>query len=207
MKPLIKLSVPIAFYLLTTACNYTGNKSQNLKTSDSAATENTNNAITDNAYEKQISTSTGKILVIKESHPRGASLSDITITFKNDSSSALSVYDKDPIARLIVADLDSNGFDELYIITTAVGSGSYSNVVGLASNKDKSLSFINFPDIEEKDIQKGGFYYGYEGHDTFYIEQKHLVRSFPVNNSGENKKKLAYRLQKTETGYVLILVS
>jgi hypothetical protein len=207
MKLLLKLIVLVTFYLFEESCNDKNKSAKTFNKSDSTVTENIAPPSADNPIKKEIGTSTGKTLVIKESHPRGASLSDITVEFKNDPASGLSIYDKDPISGLFLADLDSNGFDELYLITHAVGSGSYGNILGFVSNKDKSLSFITFPDIEEKDLQKQGLFYGYEGHDTFYIDQKKLIRSFKVNGATENKKKLSYHLKKTETGYSLIPVS
>jgi heat shock protein HslJ len=55
-----------------------------------------------------------------------------------------------------------HGFDEIYIVTTAAGSGSYGTMLGFASNKDKSLSMIHFPDVREGDET----FEGYMGHDT-----------------------------------------
>ena len=76
--------------------------------------------------------------------------------------------DKDPVSNVLLADLDDNGFDEIYIITTSAGSGSCGNVLGFASNKDKSLSMIHFPEIQESDPN----FKGYMGHDAFTIEDR-----------------------------------
>jgi hypothetical protein len=70
--------------------------------------------------------------------------------------------DRDPISDVFTADLDGNGFDEIYIVTTAAGSGSYGTILGFASNKDKSLSMIHFPEVREGDET----FEGYMGHDT-----------------------------------------
>jgi heat shock protein HslJ len=92
--------------------------------------------------------------------------------------------DRDPISDVFTADLDGNGFDEIYIITTAAGSGSYGTILGFASNKDKSLSMIHFPDVREGDET----FEGYMGHDTFTIEGRKLVRIFPIYNEGRRQR-------------------
>ena len=101
-----------------------------------------------------------------------------------------------------------SGFDEIYIITTSAGSGSYGAVLGFASNKDKSPSMINFPEIQERDNN----FKGYMGHDTFKIEQRKLVRIFPIYNQGGTnknptggKRKLIYGLYPGESMWQLKL--
>ena len=114
--------------------------------------------------------------------------------------------DRDPISHVLLADLDGNGFDEIYIITTSAGSGSYGTVLGFASNKDKSLSMINFPGIQKGDED----FEGYMGHDTFKIEDQKLIRTFPIykksdtnqNPTGETRK-LVYGLYPGEAMWQL----
>ena len=122
-------------------------------------------------------TRSGKRLFISESHPVGLSLSDISIKssgFEHNISET--IKDSDPIKGVYVADLDDNGFDEFYIITISSGSGSYGNVIGFASNNDKSLSMMHFPGISEEDEP----FAGYMGHDNFKIADKKFIRSFPI---------------------------
>jgi hypothetical protein len=105
-----------------------------------------------------------------------------------------------------LADLDGNGFDEIYIITKSAGSGSYGSVLGFASNKDKSLSMINFPEIREGDAH----FQGYMGHDAFRIEGQKLIRIFPVYKKGDTnenptggRRKLVYGLYPGEAMWQL----
>lgn len=152
-------------------------------------------------------TRSGKSLLIEESHPVGQSLSDISIRstgFEHNLSEVLS--DRDPIKSVHVADLDNNGFDEFYIITVSSGSGSYGNVIGFASNRDKSLSMIYLPEIREGDES----FTGYMGHDIFSITNNILVRSFPVyqptdtnNNPTGGRRRLTYELFPGEAGWQL----
>ncbi len=102
-----------------------------------------------------------------EAHLVGRSLSTIEINTKDFEHNYHEIYeDRDPVSEVFVADLDGNGFDEIYTITTSAGSGSYGTILGFASNKDKSLSMINFPEIQKGDES----FKGYMGHDSFKIE-------------------------------------
>ena len=156
---------------------------------------------------KEYKTKTGKTIIISVTHPVGQSLSTIEISTNDFEHNYLEIYeDGDPISDVFVADLDGNGFDEIYIITTSVGSGSYGTVLGFASNKDKSLSMINFPEIQEGDRN----FEGYMGHDTFRIEDRTLVRIFPTYYQGDTnqnptggKRKLVYGLYPGEAMWQL----
>ena len=152
-------------------------------------------------------TKTGKTIIISETHPVGQSLSTIEISTKDFEHNYPEIYeDRDPISDVFIADLDGNGFDEIYIITTSAGSGSYGAVLGFASNKNKSLSMINFPGIQERDDN----FEGYMGHDTFKIEDQKLVRTFSIYNEGDTNKhptggsrKLVYGLYPGEAMWQL----
>ena len=162
--------------------------------------------IQSNAY-KEFRTKTGKTIMISETHPVGQSLSTIKISTKDFEHNYPEIYrDRDPISDIFLSDLDGNGFDEIYIIMTSAGSGSYGTVLGFASNKDKSLSMINFPHIQEGDNN----FKGYMGHDTFKIENRKLVRIFPIYNQGDTnknpsggKRKLVYGLYPGEAMWQL----
>jgi len=152
-------------------------------------------------------TKTGKTVIVSETHPVGRSLSTIEIRTTGFEHNFHEIYeDRDPISDVFVADLDGNGFDEIYIITISAGSGSYGTVLGFASNKDKSLSMIHFPEIREGDAH----FQGYRGHDTFKIEGQKLVRMFPVYNKGDtnenptgSRRKLVYGLVPGEAMWQL----
>lgn len=165
-----------------------------------------NNKISSDA-PKEYRTKTGKTIIVSETHPVGRSLSTIRISTKGFEHNHREVYeDRDPISDVFVADLDGNGFDEIYIITTSAGSGSYGTVLGFASNKDKSLSMINFPEIRKGDEN----FEGYMGHDTFKIEGQKLVRIFPIYKKGDTnenptggRRKLVYGLYPGEAMWQL----
>jgi hypothetical protein len=156
---------------------------------------------------KEYETRTGKTIIVSETQPAGRGLSTIEITSRGFEHNFQAVYeDRDPISDVFVADLDGNGFDEIYIITTSAGSGSYGIVLGFASNKDRSLSMINFPEMGKEDDN----FQGYMGHDTFKIEDQKLVRIFPVYNEGDTnenptggRRKLVYGLYPGEAMWQL----
>ena len=156
---------------------------------------------------KEYRTKTGKTIIVSETHPVGRSLSTISISTRGFEHNYGEVYeDRDPISDVFVTDLDGNSFDEIYIITASAGSGSYGTVLGFASNKDKSLSMINFPEIQEGDEH----FEGYMGHDTFKIEGQNLVRIFPIykkadtnENPTGGRRKLVYGLYPGEAMWQL----
>ena len=156
---------------------------------------------------KEYKTKTGKTIVVTETHPVGQSLNTIEISTKDFEYNRPEIYeDRDPISNVFIADLDGNGFDEIYIITTSAGSGSYGRVLGFASNKDKSLSMINFPEIQEGDEN----FDGYMGHDTFSIEGQKLIRTFPIyhkddtnQNPTGGRRKVTYGLYPGEAMWQL----
>ena len=159
------------------------------------------------AVSRQYVTRSGKSLLIEERHPIGQSLSDISITSTGFEHNLSEVFnDRDPINSVHVADLDSNGFDEFYIITVSSGSGSYGDVIGFASNRDKSLSIIYLPEVLEGDES----FTGYMGHDTFSIANSRLVRSFPVYRPSDTNnyptggtRRVSYGLFTGEAGWQL----
>ncbi len=204
----MKNFLSIATLLLIFSCSQQKSEEKNkseekLPLQESEKGKDVQSAIT-TTNTREIVTQSGKTIIVEETHPKGMSVSDIAVYFKGDSSNALKVFEKDPVSKVIKADLDGNGFDEVYVVTTAAGSGSYGNIHGFASNKDKSFSMIYLPEVSKTDLEKGGQFEGYEGHDLFEINGKQLIRSYP---SGKQTRTIIYQLQPSETGYTLKPVS
>jgi hypothetical protein len=156
---------------------------------------------------KEFKSKTGKVFLFEESHPRGMSLSDISVRFADDKNAEFTASDIDPVSKVLLADLDNNGFDEIYIFTTAAGSGSYGKVHGYASLKDRSLGMVNMPEPSEKDMAKGGNFEGYEGHDEFDIINNELIRVFPVKSDKGTKRTITYKMVPGEAMYQLVIKS
>lgn len=159
----------------------------------------------------EYSTKSGKMFLINITK-RSGSLADIIVTgkgfaLKNDS---VSFKDTNPFEKAFIADIDGNGFEDLFIITRSAGTGSYGEILGVASNNDKSFSVINVEEVKEKDLKPGKTFDGYMGHDSIYAEKEMLVREFPVykqsdtnNNPTGGKRKVFYKLSPGETSYQL----
>jgi len=103
-----------------------------------------------------------------------------------------------------VADLDANGFPEVYVFTQSAGSGSYGTVVGYASNRQKSVTEIVLPKLSRAAAR------GYQGHDEFAVVEQYLVRRFRIYRPGDTNAKatggqrqIQYRLRAGEAGWVL----
>ena len=183
-----------------------GEASRNIPAADNQVSPAGAKDISSNAA-REYKTKTGKTIILTETHPVGQSLSTIEISTRDFDHNYPEIYeDRDPISDVFLADLDGNGFDEIYIITTSAGSGSHGTVLGFASNKDKSLSMINFPEIQEGDRN----FEGYMGHDTFKIENQKLVRLFPIYSEGDTHqnptggmRKLVYGLYPGEAMWQL----
>ncbi len=149
----------------------------------------------------------GKTVIVTETHPTVQSMSNIKIVshdFEHNLNET--IVNSDPVKEVIIADLDGNGFDEIYIFTISAGSGSYGNLLAFSSNRDKSLSMINFPEIQKDDKH----FDGYMGHDFFTINNRRLTRYFPIYLEGDShknptggKREITYRLFPGEAAWQL----
>ena len=162
-----------------------------------------------NDASKEFKTKSGKVFNIKEEKP-SASISKITVTTKGftEVNEPLQLEESDPFDHAFVADINGDGFDELYIITRGVGSGSYANIYGFSSNKDKSVTQIYVPELSDDDFV--AIFKGYMGHDKFYVEGNKLLRKYPVykkedtnSNPTGGDKIIEYQLKMGEASWVL----
>jgi hypothetical protein len=132
-------------------------------------------------------TNTGKSIVINETHPDGLSISRIEIIPIDFKDNQPVILDRtDPVYKVVLTDLDGNGFEELFIFTQSAGSGSAGTVYAYASDHDKKLVKIEFNPEGNKEIHKAGVYEGYMGHDNYYFEGGMLVREFPVYRANDS---------------------
>lgn len=160
---------------------------------------------------KEYETRTGKTILVQETHPVGQSIGTIQVTTQGFKYKFFETFeDMDPVSKVMLADLDQDGFDEIYIVTTTQGSGSYGDILAFASNRDKSLTIINFPEINDNDQ----CFTGYMGHDSFAIESNTLVRTFPVYKDSDTNaspsggtRKIAYTLFPGEAMWQLRIAS
>ncbi len=105
-----------------------------------------------------------------------------------------------------VADLNKDGFPEVYVYIVSAGSGSYGSLVAYASNSNKSMTEIYLAPLE--DDKKNSV--GYMGHDKFTVIENSLERRFPVYNEGDANccpkggiRQIEYKLVAGEAGWIL----
>ena len=119
----------------------------------------------------------------------------------------MSAHEIDGVAyRAEVADLDANGWPEVYAYISSAGSGSYGSLVAYAVNNGKSATPIYLRPLTEDPAAS----LGYMGHDEFAVVENRLVRRFPVYNDGDTNSKptggmrqVQYRLVPGEAGWLL----
>ena len=105
-----------------------------------------------------------------------------------------------------VADLNADGFPEIYVYVNSAGSGSYGSLVAYASNRNKSLTAIYLPELsDDKKLSEG-----YMGHDEFTVIESSLGRRFPVYKKEDSNanptggmRQIAYKLVAGEAGWIL----
>ena len=161
---------------------------------------------------QEYKTRTGKLFKVEIDRSMGASLNGLKVTTMGFTA-VNNEHDfgtVDPLSKVFLADLDRNGYEELYIITQSVGSGSYSSIYGLASNKDKSATPIYVRPISEEQRAKGNFFEGYMGHNSFELKNGKLLNSFPIYKKDDpnaspsgGTRTVEYRLIAGEAGWIL----
>jgi len=105
-----------------------------------------------------------------------------------------------------LADLDANGWPEIYIYISSAGSGSYGSLVAYGVNNGLSMSPIYLPPL----IDNAQASAGYQGHDEFGVVENRLVQRFPVYLPGDTNSQptggmhqVQYQLVAGEAGWVL----
>ena len=128
--------------------------------------------------------------------PSGLSIDNATIEQEIDGT----------VSGTEMADLNADGYPELYVYVTSAGSGSYGLLIAYGSNRNKSISAIYLPSVSEnKKLAKG-----YMGHDEFAVGEGALLHRFPIYREGDNNanptggmRQIQYKLIQGEAGWVL----
>jgi len=165
--------------------------------------------VRENTEELRLKTKTGKEFIVL-TKSQSASLNDITVIPKGfeNTKENFEVKDADPVVDVFTADLNSDGFDELYVVTRSAGSGGYATIYAWSSNNDKSVTPVYFRELPEKDQEE--VFKGYMGHDSVYVEKDRLIRKFPVYKDGDANccpsggiKVVKYALKQGEASWLL----
>ena len=196
----------VQFYLLiililSVACENSKRQQNKLEKSEEA-----------NLTSTEYKTQSGKVFIVHIDHSMGESICDVKIETKGFSAhnTTHNLGGVDKIEKVYLADLDGNGFEEIYVITRSAGSGSYSNIYGIASNNDKSATAIYVQPISEKQTEKGELFEGFMGHNQFRLKDNKLVNSFPIYLEGDTnlnptggQREIQYQLLPGEAGWIL----
>ena len=112
------------------------------------------------------------------------------------------------IDTVAIADINQDGYEELYIFTRGFSPGAYDHVFGVTSDEDKSYKEINFAALKPADVTEGGIFDGYQGQDVYTMENNLIKRIFPVYKAGDfynspsrGFRTLYYTLEKTDSGF------
>lgn len=160
---------------------------------------------------KEHETRSGKKFIIVESKPT-ESVSNYYVTGSgfNNSNDTLAFPLKNPLHNSLLADIDNDGFQELYIITKSTGSESFLNIFGIASEGDTSLVEIKAHQTTSEEFQNNENMAGYLGNDSIYFTGKNIIREFPVYKSSDlaadntkGKRRITYVLKKGDEFYEL----
>jgi len=124
-----------------------------------------------------------------------------------DSRDTILFEEIELIDTVMIADINSDGYEELYIFTKGFSPGDYDHVFGVTSDEDKTYKEINFKDLKPSDVIEGGVFNGYQGQDVYTIEYNAIKRTFPVYNAGDfynnpsqGYRTLYYTIEKTDSG-------
>ena len=140
--------------------------------------------------------------------PNDSSINQVIVraNMSGDSLGQMQVEADGTITNVEIEDLNADGYPEIYVYVTSAGSGSYGSLIAYASNRNKSLSEIYLPSIEDSpEISQG-----YMGHDEFAVGEGTFIRRFPVYREGDTNaqatggaRQIQYKLEAGETGWVL----
>ncbi len=140
--------------------------------------------------------------------PNDSSINPVTVHAETPDGSLGSVATQaeGSITNVEVADLNVDGYPEIYIYVNSAGSGSYGSVIAYASNRNLSLSEIYLPPVAEGSDEARG----YAGHDEFTVIENSFVRRFPVYGEGDSNstpsgvtRQIQYNLVAGEAGWIL----
>ncbi|HMQ47202.1 MAG TPA: hypothetical protein PKA00_06820 [Saprospiraceae bacterium] len=101
-----------------------------------------------------------------------------------------------------ITDLDKDGFPEVYCIVRSREGLGEANIVGFASYRNRSYGEIYVPPFPEG----SPYMKGYKGGDFYVLENKRILREFPIFQGGQDtgkKRRIIYELQRGETSFVL----
>ncbi len=135
-------------------------------------------------------------LYVPEDEPASVGSYTIVISAAGKEVQRIASNRDGTVIQMWIVDLARDGITDIVVWTQSTGSGSYGVLDLYQHTKGK---FISMPmhDLEESHL------IGYNGHDTYTIENDKILRAFPVYEEGDvnaeptgGVRKLEYDLQK-----------
>ena len=147
-----------------------------------------------NGFEIQIASDNASAGVNVRIMPKGLATVNDVLEFQSES----------PLSGVLFEDMNGDNIEEIVLVFTAAGSGSYGTVRAFSTNGAKSLTEIVIADPAPTDLA------GYMGHDEFQIMENTFVRRFPVYKPGNSNaqptggmRQIQYKLQPGEAAWHL----
>lgn len=201
-KQWLLLAVAGAGILCSIACNNSrsGNEQDSTYSTDAAGNPDTANMVTGPPpYSKTLTFKQYEFVVNTEGE---GALRKLSITGK-DSVNDLDELNEPMEGSIYYADatdINGDGKPEVFLFAKGTDSSAYTKVYAYAF-EGKRARQISLPELSAEDAA------GYMGHDSVYIEDKYLVRKFPVYKDDatptEAVRAIRYTLKPGEDGYRL----
>lgn len=157
---------------------------------------------------REMVTRTGKKWLVHQtplSDPTYVNVSVESKGFDHDQS-PIDLGEIDPVVQVKLADLDKDGFEELYLATQSAGPEAFGTMYGFYSDQDRDVLLVSYEGASPYTMKEGGPYEGYQGGDSFLFGENSLVNSFQVKlpqSSSVVKRALRYKLVREEGSIVL----
>jgi hypothetical protein len=122
-------------------------------------------------------------------------------SLKADSTTIHDV--KGILQKSAIDDLDNDKNPEIYLFTYSDGTDHTGSVYGITYINNKAIRIFS-GDVDNPELK------GYRGRDSFYVQQKHIVRTYPVYGATDidskpsgGKRTIKYKLTKQGNSYML----
>lgn len=151
-----------------------------------------------------------KKIIISETNPNGESMSTLAITTEGFASNTPITLEKNKLTGFLRGDLNQDSSEELILLTTSQGSGSYGEAIIFTMANSRDVTPVLVPELTEEDTKNGSLFEGYMGHDSFEIVDNNLIREFPIfsatstnTSPSTTTKKILYTLNEKNGEYFI----
>lgn len=147
-----------------------------------------------------------KYAIVSKGDGSGRTITIAATNLKGDSLKADSTVIRDvkgTLQKTVVEDLNNDRNPEIYLFTASGGTDATGSVYGVTYINNKPVRIFS-GDFDDPDKE------GYRGRDSFYIQQRQIVRVYPVYKEGDidskpsgGQRTVRYTLQKQANGFIL----